>query len=180
VTRFSYMLSAYVAAMAIIIPAFVHPSPRLIWNASASIPTGLYAARPIDGAGLGDLVAAAPPPPLAAFLAARQYLPLGVPLLKPVAAVGAQRICRTGAAISIDGRHVADALSTDRRGRPLPSWRGCRVLGRDQTFLMNATVPDSFDGRYFGPLPRSALQARLQPLWVRDPHVPARLLPGRL
>lgn len=178
-TRLAIVLSAYVAAMAIIIPAFVHPSPRLIWNASASIPTGLYAALPIGRPRLGDLVAAAPPPPLAAFLAARQYLPRGLPLLKPVAAIAGQRVCRAGAAISIDGRHVADALPADRRGRSLPSWRGCRLLGHDQIFLMNASVRDSMDGRYFGPLPRAALRARLRPLWIRGPILRLRPLTGR-
>ena len=168
-TRFGYVMSAYFASMAMIITIFVHPAPRLIWNASDSIPRGLYGAVPaVARLRQGDLVAVAPPPALAAFLASRHYLPLGLPLLKPVAALGGQRVCRAGVAITIDGRHAGDALERDSHGRPLPRWHGCRVLAANEMFVMNRAVPDSFDGRYFGPLPRSLVRARLRPLWVHD------------
>jgi conjugative transfer signal peptidase TraF len=174
-TRFSYVMSAYFASMAMIITIFVHPAPRLIWNASDSIPRGLYAAGPaLLRLQPGDLVAVAPPPALAAFLATRHYLPLGLPLLKPVAALGGQRVCRAGVAITIDGRHAGDALERDSHRRPLPRWQGCRVLASNEVFVMNRAVPDSFDGRYFGPLPRSLVRARLRPLWVRERHEPVR------
>jgi conjugative transfer signal peptidase TraF len=166
-TRFGNVMSAYVASMALIITAFVHPAPRLIWNASDSIPAGFYAAtRPVGRLAPGDLVAVAPSPKLAAFLATRRYLPFGLPLLKPVAAIGGQRVCRSGMAIAIGGRHVGDALGHDRRGRPLPRWHGCRVLAADEVFVMNPAVPDSFDGRYFGPLSRAQVRATLRPIWV--------------
>jgi len=174
-TRFGYVMSAYVASMAIVITAFVHPAPRLIWNASDSIPRGLYAAtRPNARLRPGDLVAVAPPPALAALLAARHYLPIGLPLLKPVAALGGQRVCRMGMAITIDGRHTCDALGRDRLGRPLPRWQGCRVVAASEMFVMNPAVSDSFDGRYFGPLPRSRVRAILRPLWVGDGHLTGR------
>ena len=86
-TRFAYVMLAYFASMATIVSAFVHPSPRWIWNASASVPVGLYAARPAKSAKVGDLVSVEPPPALVALLATRHYLPRGLPLLKPVAAV---------------------------------------------------------------------------------------------
>jgi conjugative transfer signal peptidase TraF len=172
-TRFAYVMSAYFAAMATIVTAFIHPSPRFIWNASASIPVGLYSARPTGTASVGDLVAVLPPPRLTAFLAARHYLPRGVPLLKPVAAARGQRVCRRGLSISIDGRHVGDALARDRLRRPLPAWHGCRLLGSADLFLMNPASRDSFDSRYFGPLPTTTLRSRLRPLWVYS-AAPAR------
>ena len=33
---------------------------------------------------------------------------------------------------------------------------------------MNWDEPDSLDGRYFGPTPRSALLGRARPLWTGD------------
>ena len=36
-------------------------------------------------------------------MAARGYVPRGVPLLKPVAAVAGARVCRSGLAVTIDG-----------------------------------------------------------------------------
>lgn len=141
------------------------PAPRLIWNASPSAPIGLYRVSPERAVRRGDLVAITPPEPLAGFLAERGYLPLGVPLLKHVVAVAGQCVCRAGAVVSIDGVPAATALGRDRRGRALPSWRGCEQLGPNQVFALNAT-PDSLDGRYFGPLPTSSVIGRAQPIWL--------------
>jgi len=141
--------------------------PKLIlWNASASVPRGLYwlsAAKPLH---LGELIAATPPPMLAEFLARRRYLPLGVPLLKHVAALSGQRVCRIHDTITVDGAVVALALDRDRRGRALPTWQGCHTLLSGEVFLLNASVPDSLDGRYFGALPATAITARAHPLWT--------------
>ena len=35
-------------------------------------------------------------------------------------------------------------------------------------FLMNPGVPDSLDGRYFGPLPASSIIGRAVPLWTDE------------
>ncbi|MDH7973289.1 S26 family signal peptidase [Sphingomonas sp. AR_OL41] len=165
-TRFAYFMSAYFAAMATIITAFVHPAPRLIWNASASVPIGLYALH--RGASRsGSLVAIVPPAALADYLARRHYLPLGVPMLKHVAARDGQRVCRVGDTVSVDGQMVGRALARDRRGRSLPVWRGCVTLDARHIFVMNAGVRDSFDGRYFGLLPASAIVGDLTPIWTR-------------
>ena len=97
----------------------------------------------------------------------------GVPLLKHVAAGPGQRICRTGLAISIDGRPVVRARSHDSHGRPLPVWQGCRKLAQDQVQLLNPAVPDSLDGRYFSALPASVLLGRAAPILTRDaPNAP--------
>ncbi|MBN9505373.1 MAG: S26 family signal peptidase [Altererythrobacter sp.] len=153
--------------------AVLDPVPRLIWNASASAPIGLYRVRPVDRVRRGDLVAVAPPERLAAFLAARGYLPEGVPLLKHVVALPGQLVCRTAARVTVDGRLIAIAREADRLGRPLPSWQGCRRLAGDELFLANPDVPDSMDGRYFGPLPAGTVIGRATPLWVDPPAQPA-------
>ena len=139
---------------------------KLIWNASASAPIGFYAVLPIRPLVVGDFVIAEPPDTLAGFLDARHYLSKGVPLLKHVAAVPGQIVCRHGAIVTIDGVVVASALTRDRARRPLPVWRGCRALAANEIFLLNRSIPDSFDGRYFGPLPISTLIGRAKPLWT--------------
>lgn len=168
-TRFGYVMTTYFAMMATAATGFIHPSARFVWNASASVPIGLYRAHPRAAVKVGDLVAVSPPSALETFLAQRHYLPLRVPLLKPVAAMAGQTVCRSGYRISVDGKHFGNALPADRHGRPLPRWSGCRRLGAHQIFLMSTSVPDSFDGRYFGPLPASSVRATLTPLWVSKP-----------
>src|SRR5437899_1984067 len=39
-TRFGYVMVTYFAMLAAGALAFIHPAPRLIWNATASTPTG--------------------------------------------------------------------------------------------------------------------------------------------
>lgn len=166
-TRFGYVMSAYFASMATIVTVFVHPAPRLIWNASASVPIGLYSLRRGAPPRVGDLVAVQPPVALSVYMARRHYLPLGLPMLKHVAAQGGQRVCRIGERILVDGQLVGRALAHDRRGRPLPVWSGCKLLANGQVLVMNAKVPDSFDGRYFGMLPTSTIAGRMTPIWTR-------------
>jgi len=172
----------YLVATAIIAPAFAvsfvivaiaDPFPHVIWNASASAPIGLYRIHPDNDPPVGALVAITPPERLSRWLAARGYLPEGVPLLKHVAAKVGQRVCRSGAVMRVGGRPVARALASDRRGRALPVWEGCRTLRVGEQLLLNPAVPDSLDSRYFGPLPTSAVIGRATPLWLRAPSQPS-------
>ncbi|MNS02228.1 Peptidase S26 [compost metagenome] len=143
-------------------------APRLIWNASASLPIGLYRLEPTRAAAVGELVAYRPAPEWSRAFAARGYLPDGVPLLKPVAATPPSVVCRQGLRIVIDGRTVAMALEKDRAGRPLPRWSGCITLGPEAVFLLALDVPDALDGRYFGPVDRRDLLGRIVPIRIRE------------
>lgn len=116
---------------------------------------------------VGDIVAIRLPEREATLLATRGYLPFGVPLLKPVAALAGQSVCRNGAHVTIDGKAVGDAKPIDHRGRVLPVWQGCQRLGPGQVFVMNAAVPTSLDGRYFGVLPMDTVIGRAVPVHVR-------------
>jgi conjugative transfer signal peptidase TraF len=141
----------------------------LIWNASASVPIGLYAIeRPTD-LHVTDLVIVRPPEQLKSFLADRNYLPRDAPLVKHVLALSGQSVCRTGFVITIDAVAVANARESDSRGRPLPSWQGCRIVHEDEVFLLNPQSGDSLDGRYFGVLPISSIVGRALPLWIPKP-----------
>ena len=143
------------------------PVPRLLWNASESAPVGLYRVAPNRPIQPGDLVAIRPPAGIASFLARRHYLPAGLPLLKRVAALPGARVCRSGVFVTVDGAGVARALPRDRKGRPLPVWGGCRIVGKQEIFLLNAP-PQSLDSRYFGALPASGLIGTAHPILVRD------------
>lgn len=141
---------------------------RLVWNATASAPVGFYTIEPADQIEVPELVAIIPPEPLAGFMVGRGYVGRGVPLLKRVIGLPGQRVCRTGHTITVDGVEMGDALDRDRIGRALPVWQGCRVIADGQLFLMNIDVPDSLDGRYFGPVPASAAIGRALPLWTNE------------
>jgi len=144
----------------------VRPAPLLLWNASASAPVGLY--RVISNAPIqrGDMVLLRTPDSVRDLAAERGYLPLAVPLVKRVAALTGDTVCAAGYDLSINGKWVASRLEHDHLVRPLPHWEGCHRLG-DELFPLMADVPTSFDGRYFGPVPMSAVIGRLVPLWTK-------------
>ena len=167
-TRFGYVMVTYFASASIVALSFVTVTPRLLWNASASVPVGLYALRPAGELDVGDLVAVTPPAPLARFLAERHYLPLDTPLMKRVAALPGQEVCRIRRTITIDGIELGDALDRDRHGRDLPAWQGCRRVEDGAVFLMNWSVRDSLDGRYFGMLPAATIIGRATPIYTDE------------
>ena len=142
------------------------PAPRFVWNASESVPLGLYSVRPADRLKVTDLVVAFPPENLAISLAEGGYLPRGVPLIKRVLALPGQLVCRRELTITVDGIEMGAARERDRRGRLLPTWQGCRALRHGEVFLMNWDEPASLDGRYFGPLAVTAIVGRAVPLWT--------------
>jgi conjugative transfer signal peptidase TraF len=167
-TRFGLALSTSFAAVAVGMSTVIQSTPRIVWNASASVPTGLYAVRPAGVLHISETVLVRPPEELASFLDKRRYLPIGVPMLKRIAALPGQVVCRFHRVISVDSVPIGDALEEDRSGRPLPTWQGCLVVAQDQVFLMNRRSEASFDGRYFGPLPANAIVGRADPLWTRE------------
>jgi len=166
-TRLGYTLIGLFTIEALAVIAVIDPAPRLLWNASASAPLGLYHLRRADHPHVGELVAILPPKPLARWMAGRHYLPEDVPLLKHVAALPGQRVCRHGVTITIDGKAVAKAKLRDSRGRSLPVWSGCRTVQPGELFLMNPSIPDSLDGRYFGTLPARAMLGQAIPILTR-------------
>lgn len=143
-------------------------SRTMLWNSSASVPTGLYLIRGKASLHVGERVAIEPPPGLRRLLAARGYLPIGVPLLKRVAAVSGQRVCRFAHGVTIDGQFAGVALARDRRGRSLPAWHGCHRIRSGELFVMNPAAPGSFDGRYFGVLRMTDVIGRATPIWTDE------------
>jgi len=164
--RSAIILLAALGLASLTAPSVAVPPAWLIWNASASVPLGLYWVERPTGLEIGDLVAVMPPAPLAAFMVTRGYIGADVPLLKHVAGLPGQRICRSGATITADDVVLGEALPRDRLGRDLPDWQGCRLLREGELFLMNREVRDSLDGRYFGPLPADAVIGQARPIWV--------------
>ena len=167
-TRLAATLATVLSSSTLGTSAFVDLPKTVIWNASASAPIGLYslqAARSID---VTDLVAIVPPPPTAQFMAARGYLPIGVPMMKRILALPGQTVCRQGLDIMVYDATVGRARERDSADRKMPVWQGCRTIGDDELFVMNWDVPDSVDSRYFGPFPRGSVIGRALPVFTDE------------
>lgn len=142
---------------------------KLIYNASESAPVGFYWRddRPIEQ---GDFVLVRVPERVRGLVAERGYLPPDIPLIKRVAAASGDEVCRRSNAILINGERIATAQRVDGSGRSMPNWRGCHTLYERRVFLVQ-DHPQSFDGRYFGPVDRRLIIGRLTRLhlpWRKD------------
>ena len=142
-------------------------APALLWNASASVATGLYrltSQPPLTGA----LAVIRLPEPFKTLAETRGYLRAGALVIKPVAAGAGDTVCRHGLVVTINGRVAARASMADPAGRLLPSWSGCFRLAATDIFVVSHE-PGSFDSRYFGPLERRHIVGAAMPVWVRTP-----------
>jgi conjugative transfer signal peptidase TraF len=159
---------ATIAATGLLLSTIGGATPHYVWNASNSVPIGLYRVLPAKQLAVTELVAVQPPDLLAAFLDLNGYLPIGVLMLKRVLALPGQTVCRNGPTIAIDGIDVGRANERDGRGRPLPVWQGCQIIADGDVFVMNWQSADSLDSRYFGPLPASAVIGKAVPVWTDE------------
>lgn len=160
------LVATFAAAGAMASSVWSHPAPRLVWNATASAPIGLYRVEAANALSVSDFVVVQPPEPLAAFLADGGYLPRGVPLLKRIAGLSGLRVCRIDFTVTVDGAPLGEARARDRQGHPLPVWQGCFTLSDSEVFLLNFDSPDSLDGRYFGAIPKTSIVGRASPIWT--------------
>ncbi|MPZ41508.1 MAG: S26 family signal peptidase [Rhizobiales bacterium] len=141
--------------------------PVILYNASGSAPLGFY--RVEDRLPRrGEMAVVRPPPIIEVAIVARGFLPPGVPLVKRVAAVGGDQVCREKGVITVNGEPAAEALDRDRQDRPLPAWEGCIALINGEFFLIQPH-PYSFDSRYFGPVLRCDVVGVAVPLWTWSP-----------
>jgi conjugative transfer signal peptidase TraF len=163
--RRAALLAAGIACLGatIVLP----PLPRLVWNASASAPIGLYAVSPGAALERGDMVVAWPPVDARQLAASRRYVPSNVPLVKRVAGIAGDTICTVDREVTLNGRTVAARRAADAAGRELPAWQGCIRLGPGMVFLLMSETPDSFDGRYFGATLAQDVIGKATPLWLR-------------
>ena len=101
-----WLIATAVPALALAVASLVSLPKKLIYNASASAPMGLYWLE-----------------------------------------------------ISVNGSVVASAKRRDGQGREMPDWHGCHILTEQTVFLLQ-DHPQSFDGRYFGPVDRRLIIGR--------------------
>ncbi len=123
-------------------------TPLLAWNGSRSVPVGLYyiVARPPRR---GELAVLRLPEPMRTLTEVRGYLPPNAVLIKPVAALSPDHVCRKDGIVTINGLFAARVLTTDPAGRPMPQWSGCHYID-ERHFFMLSNESNGFDGRYFG------------------------------
>jgi conjugative transfer signal peptidase TraF len=155
---------AAASATALAVAAFAPPEQGVfLWNRTQSAPKGLYWRG--DGAlETGDWAIVSARAPAAVWTAEHGFLAPEWPLIKRVAGVPGDEICREDERVFINGALAAVALRTDFTGRKLPSWSGCKRLEDGEFFLLN-DHPRSLDGRYFGATKAEDIGGKARLLW---------------
>ena len=154
---------AIVIVAAVVVPAR-SPLPWVIYNVSGSAPLGWYRVVRRTPA-RGELAVVRPLEAVESALAMATHHAPNVPLLKRVAGVEGDQVCRVGTVVFVDGEAVAEALERHQNGHPPPVWEGCVTLRRGQFFLLN-DHRYSFDSRYFGPVDERQVLGVARPIWT--------------
>lgn len=137
-------------------------------NTSPSLPVGLYLVTADTRA---NLVEFCPAEPFATLALRRGYRDRGVctdggaPLLKPVVAAAGDFVELSTLGISVNGVLLPKTapLSKDAKGRVLEAWPSGRYPVAPGTVWVSSSYdPRSFDSRYFGPIPTTAIRHRLR------------------
>ena len=152
------LVATAVPALALAVASVVGLPKKLIYNASESAPVGFYwiDQQPILR---GDYVYVRVPQRGRSLIVERGYLPPDVPLVKRIAGLHGDRVCRVGVEVSVNGTVLAAAKRRDGLGRRMPDWHGCHIVTGQAVFLLQ-DHPDSFDSRYFGPVDRRLIIGR--------------------
>ena len=137
------------------------------WNGTPSMPEGLYLRAVWEKPAVGKIIAFTAPPAVVDY-ARRCGHAGGLPLLiKPLAAGPGDHVCATDH-LAINGRRVAPVLEAGPDGVPLPRWSGCRTLAPGEWLTYTSRLPNSLDGRYYGPVRETDIVGVFRPVWVSD------------
>lgn len=137
---------------------------HLTWNLSPSLPRGLYLLHRGAVPRRQSIVAFPVPAMAAATIAARRYLLPGALLLKRIVALSGDRVSIDDRSFVVNGTLIGPVAGHDSAGRPLTPFRFSAEVPRG--FALVATTSHlSFDSRYFGPVPITALIVAT-PLWT--------------
>lgn len=132
-----------------------------LYNGTPSMPVGFYwrTDRPPER---GAIVTVRAERVARDYAMQRGFTDPGDRFLKRVAAVEGDIVCARDLVVTINGVEAARRRIVDSEGRLLPNWQACRTLGLE-VFLLGDSA-DSFDSRYFGPVPLDDIEATWR--WV--------------
>lgn len=90
-------------------------------------------------------------------------------MIKKIVAEGRDTVTITSEGVTVNGAIIPNSkpMTADTEGRVLHHHALPRTTLHDnQLLLMSDYSPQSFDGRYFGPVDRSTVISTVRPLWV--------------
>jgi type IV secretory pathway protease TraF len=138
-------------------------NPPIIINETISMAKGAYIRTGnAQGVKRGDIIAMPMNAPARDYLGEKLGYPKDTMLIKRVAGLSGDVMCRHGIEVTINGQTI-HAARRDTSGILLPYWSGCHVLLPNEVFLLGDHA-SSFDSRYFGPVTKAELSGTYKAL----------------
>jgi conjugative transfer signal peptidase TraF len=166
--------SLFIAGVTVALVAGISAAAGLRLNLTGSIPPGIY--RTIDSNTVrGAIVLVCLPANVAGPARQRGYIPSGScpggtsPIGKPVVAIAGDTVDVDERGVAVNGTLLTNSrpLTRDSYGAELMILRTVNhIVSDDELWLVSSHSPRSFDSRYFGPVRRSDVRARLSPVLV--------------
>jgi conjugative transfer signal peptidase TraF len=156
---------ALILTVRLLWPAF---GPELMLNYTHSEPYGIYRLERIPAGQLtrGMMVAFPVPESFRDLVVERGWVNAGHPLMKQIGALAGDEVCMSDSSLRINGQRMGPVFTVDSLGRAMPSVRGCMKVKPGEFFPLSTFDEKSFDGRYIGAVPLSAITGKLEPLWT--------------
>jgi conjugative transfer signal peptidase TraF len=147
-------------------------------NLTPSLPLGFYITSHSSNA---KLVEFCPQGNAASISLSRQYRTAGTcpdggaPLLKPAVAFPGDQVQVSADGIRVNGQLLPNSAGRfrDHLQRPLDPWPyGTYKVEPGTVWVVSSFNSYSFDSRYYGAIPASAIRHHLRPLWTFATEVP--------
>ncbi|ASQ90959.1 conjugative transfer signal peptidase TraF [Prosthecochloris sp. GSB1] len=139
--------------------------PLIIYNATDSLPHGIYRVIKQQTYERGDLIVFPVPERVRSLVIERGWLKPDSYLIKPVAAINGDNVWITCGQVFVNGMSFGVIKKQDRKGLPLPSLVINDTLSAGEIAVLQRS-DDSFDSRYFGPIDESQIIGRAVTIWV--------------
>lgn len=158
--RFIPLISAVSILAAIILVTLFSHRKLLVYNFTDSLPKGLYLVMP-GPVNKGELIAFEPPPIAAELIRSRKYLRKEGVLLKQIVGAKGDSIYTKNGEFFVNCESYGGFVATDKEGRFMPRFSFCGKLPEDRVVVAIKGKDNSFDSRYFGPVPNRNILGRL-------------------
>ncbi|MCF6808162.1 signal peptidase I [Thiotrichales bacterium 19S9-12] len=134
---------------------------RLRYQASKSMPQGLYLQYPSAEYKVGDNIIFYPEQLVEKLMLDRGWISYYQPLLKSIVAQKGDTVCIKNNQLLINKKSHGSVYLVDSKGRKLPRVNICRELQADEFWVQGKSSDHSFDSRYFGVVTQKQIEGKV-------------------